>query len=562
MLGRLRPRRNRNSGVVPNLVIGPNLRYVGDTCATIWVETDGACDVEVLGRRERTFCVEGHHYAIVTVEGLEPGTTTAYEVTLDGESVWPEAGTDLPPSTIRTLDPGRVTRLVFGSCRVSLPQTPPYTSRRHLIGSGRNLDALYAYGRRMLRQREAEWPDALLLLGDQVYADEVSTDTAEFIKGRRGPGGPPADEVADFEEYTHLYRDAWSEPVLRWMMSTIQTAMIFDDHDVHDDWNTSLAWVRKMRSKDWWDERIVGGLMSYWLYQHLGNLSPPELATNDLLAAIKAADDGGPLLRAYAFKADREAAGLRWSYDRDFGRTRLIVIDSRCGRVLDGERAMVDDDEFDWITERASGDVDHLLLASSVPYLLLPALHHVEAWNEAVCDGRYGKIGARIGELLRQGADLEHWAAFGASFERLTALIAAVGSGQRGGPPASIVALSGDVHHAYLAEVAFPDAAGVRSRVFQAVCSPVRNPLVPLVRRLYRAAASSRAARLTERLARAAGVPRQPIDWQLTRGPSFDNQIASLDIDGRDLTLRLERAVADDPEHPDLELLFSEALGG
>ena len=33
--------------------------------------------------------------------------------------------------------------------------------------------------------------------------------------------------------------------------------MIFDDHDVHDDWNTSSAWLEEMRAKPWWDERIT-----------------------------------------------------------------------------------------------------------------------------------------------------------------------------------------------------------------------------------------------------------------------------------------------------------------
>src|SRR3712207_8062569 len=42
-------------------------------------------------------------------------------------------------------------------------------------------------------------------------------------------------------------------------------------------------------------------------------------------------------------------------------------------------------------------------------------------------------------------------------------------------PISSIVTLSGDVHHAYLAEVAYPRGSGVRSAVWQAVCSPFRN---------------------------------------------------------------------------------------
>jgi hypothetical protein len=47
------------------LVLGPLLRYTGSTQATVWVETDAPCDVAVLDARQRTFCVEGHHYALV-----------------------------------------------------------------------------------------------------------------------------------------------------------------------------------------------------------------------------------------------------------------------------------------------------------------------------------------------------------------------------------------------------------------------------------------------------------------------------------------------------------------
>ena len=35
-------------GGAPLLVLGPLLRYVSETEATIWVETDRACQVEIL----------------------------------------------------------------------------------------------------------------------------------------------------------------------------------------------------------------------------------------------------------------------------------------------------------------------------------------------------------------------------------------------------------------------------------------------------------------------------------------------------------------------------------
>ena len=43
----------------------------------------------MLGCAQRTFRVADHHFALVHVTGLEPGTTTPYEVRLDGERVWP-----------------------------------------------------------------------------------------------------------------------------------------------------------------------------------------------------------------------------------------------------------------------------------------------------------------------------------------------------------------------------------------------------------------------------------------------------------------------------------------
>jgi hypothetical protein len=63
----------------PNLVLGPLLRYVGASDATVWVETDASGEVDVLvegsSHRSRTFKVEGHHYALVRVAGLKPGST-------------------------------------------------------------------------------------------------------------------------------------------------------------------------------------------------------------------------------------------------------------------------------------------------------------------------------------------------------------------------------------------------------------------------------------------------------------------------------------------------------
>ena len=91
-----------------------------------------------------------------------------------------------------------------------------------------------------------------------------------------------------------LFRESWSDPDIRWLLATVPSTMIFDDHEVSDDWNISQAWVEEMRSLSWWDERITAAFMAYWLYQHLGNLSPPELAEETLLDQVQQDDDAGP----------------------------------------------------------------------------------------------------------------------------------------------------------------------------------------------------------------------------------------------------------------------------
>ena len=55
---------------MPGLVLGPIVRYVDDRVATIWLQTDDACEVEILGFRERTWCIEGLHFALIVVDGL------------------------------------------------------------------------------------------------------------------------------------------------------------------------------------------------------------------------------------------------------------------------------------------------------------------------------------------------------------------------------------------------------------------------------------------------------------------------------------------------------------
>lgn len=136
---------------MPDLVLGPLLRYGGASEATVWVETDAPCKAEILGCSTPTFRVGDHHYALVHVTGLEPGKCYEYEVELDGEKRWPEPRSPFPPSRIRTLGEGETVKLVFGSCRISAPHEAPYTLEFSKDARGLGVDALYATAMRLKR---------------------------------------------------------------------------------------------------------------------------------------------------------------------------------------------------------------------------------------------------------------------------------------------------------------------------------------------------------------------------------------------------------------------------
>ena len=567
-----------------SLVVGPLLRYVDETTASVWVETSDAARVTVTRGGESwtasTFAVHGHHYALVELGDLRPGSRAAYAVEIDDTCVWPPSDSPLPEPVIATLEAGTPLRMAFGSCRTSV-------SHDEEGNDSHGIDTLRTYALRMADQAEAHdpdgdrdlidprWPDLVLFLGDQVYADETTQKMREFISARRDIEEPPWTELRDYEEYAHLYSLAWTDATNRWLLSTLPSAMIFDDHDIRDDWNTSLAWREEMEATSWWHGRIVAGLASYWVYQHLGNLSPDGRRDDEIWRLVLAHEgdeelDLSEALDSFAARVDQDPCSYRWSYVRDFGQqARLVVVDSRAARVLEPEkRALLDPDELVWLDEHMRGDVDHLLVGTSIPFMLARGLHHLEAAGEAMAGGAWGQRGARVGEWARQLVDLEHWAAFQDSFRRVVEMAIEVSSGQRGRAPVSVTFLSGDVHHSYVSEARLSRRTARRSpplqsHLVQAVCSPIRNPLSRNMRFATAVLSYGVAGPLGRLASRSSKVPTSPITWKYAEGPWFDNNLAFLEL--APTTLRMwwvgGKVVDGDHEKPRLTKVADYTLG-
>ena len=116
----------------------------------------------------------GHHYALVRIEGLEPGGFYEYEVALDGERRWPPPDHDLPPSAIRTFIPASRSTSASAPAGWRSPTRSPTPKTKDEDEEGHELDALHVLATQMMRGDRDEWPELLFLLGDQVYVDEGS----------------------------------------------------------------------------------------------------------------------------------------------------------------------------------------------------------------------------------------------------------------------------------------------------------------------------------------------------------------------------------------------------
>jgi hypothetical protein len=120
--------------------------------------------------------------------------------------------------------------------------------------------------------------------------------------------------------------------------------------------------------------------------------------------------------------------------------------------------------------------------------------------------------------------------------------------------------LSGDVHHGYLTEATFRDE-NVKSLIYQAVCSPLRNSLPGKKSRLQ-SAGWTRSGKLAGRfLARLVGIGEEEVSWGLThREPWFENHVATLQLEGRRVTLTFEKAVLNGSGEPHLETTYERRL--
>ncbi len=484
-----------------DLCVGPFVRAIRPNGVVIWTEWSHACEVTLTvteadqnaGREPsslvthvRTVMVGGRYYALSQLTGLQPATWYTYQVTASEqqkESVVEETTIQC----FRTLDlpdAQNTLRLAYGSCRKL---------------SGIEPDALSAFGSWLtasVEQRESVWPHILLLIGDQIYADDF---TGRRKQKRFHTQPDPAAEVVDtqsFEDFAQLYQEAWSDQGIRQVLAVLPTYMIFDDHEISNGWNTSPTW-RVYALQHGFERTLVDGLVAYWIYQGWGNIGMDAPDEHVLLTIMqRAAQDGQDVLeglRACIRKVIYQEQTLKWHYTiptlpplfvADVRSDRPAIFDGRdpanvAPRIMSQEQM---EELRAWMKEHAEVTT---LLVSSVPAILPSLISFAEyvmgvrpfQGNAAGPLRRFGHMLAGRQQKVALRMSFDHWPVFGATWRELVKLFAT--------STKDIVILSGDVHFSYSIKARRTLFSTRRSpSIYQLVASPFKNELEQRDKRL------------------------------------------------------------------------------
>ena len=251
-------------------------------------------------------------------------------------------------------------------------------------------------------------------------------------------------------------------PAVRRVLANVPTLMIFDDHEVTDDWNIDHAWVNSVYGEAGGRRAVTNGLLAYALCQHWGN-KPARVhhrrdrrsggCSTPSSTAVSAdpADEPGHRVRTLARRPDRRrcrrrrprrccatstaAGAIR--YDLTLGPdegwpVRIVLLDERTAREYpraDSRGARI---------SRAALAVQLPPPPSPVPFTIVVAAAPILG-SELVED-----VIQPLFDVLKPGgarfADFESWSAVRANHQDLLARLAA---------HHPVVVLSGDVHYGF-----------------------------------------------------------------------------------------------------------------
>ncbi|MDR4890356.1 hypothetical protein RGU12_22905 [Fredinandcohnia sp. QZ13] len=108
-----------------------------------------------------------------------------------------------------------------------------------------------------------------------AFKEAIEKDQIYFIYQKKKKDKRKKEEKIYKKEYKEHVTDVKETyqtlSKVRRLLANIPTYMIFDDHDITDDWNISHHWKSSVHQSNLGRHVIANGLMAYWLFQAWGN---------------------------------------------------------------------------------------------------------------------------------------------------------------------------------------------------------------------------------------------------------------------------------------------------
>ncbi|KHD26745.1 isoleucyl-tRNA synthetase [Vibrio caribbeanicus] len=243
-------------------------------------------------------------------------------------------------------------------------------------------------------------------------------------------------------------------PKVRRLLAHIPTYMIFDDHDVTDDWNLTVGW-EKAAYENPFAKRIIGnGLLSYWLCQGWGN-EPDNFNQEFLELANQYFDEPSAshqdqfIQYLYSFE--------KWHYTIHTS-PKVVVLDTRTRRWRSESRMNKPSGLMDWEAliefQQELMHQDKVIIVSAAPMF---GVKFIEALQKGM---------TMLGQPLV--IDAENWMAHPGSANTLISIFTHTKT------PTNFVILSGDVHYSFAYDIKLRFRR-CSPNIYQITCSGLKN---------------------------------------------------------------------------------------
>lgn len=255
-------------------------------------------------------------------------------------------------------------------------------------------------------------------------------------------------------EWTHLLEFKAGLTQVRRLLAHLPTYMIFDDHDITDDWNLTAKWEQAAYGHPF-SKRIIGNaLIAYTLFQGLGN--QPDKFKQEIT----------PKLKAFLTHPDEEQHDAlidtllsfeQWHYSLNTS-PKLVVLDTRTQRWRGESNLAKPSGLMDWealmeLQQQLVGQ-EKVIIVSAAPIFGVKLIEAIQ------------RVATFFGMSLL--VDAENWMAHPGTANTLLSIF------QHRKTPQQFVILSGDVHYSFAYDI------GIRFRsmspkIYQITCSGIKN---------------------------------------------------------------------------------------